>query len=95
MTKTWEFNGNGYEMAQLNAYGQYTINGYHCTDSSIWDNVDDVDNWEKMEEAMEAAERFLIHMEDADILASLTSSHWEEHYYAERNVLNDKEDRGL
>lgn len=59
MKKNWKYNGKEYEMVKLPAYGQYTINGYHCTMSYIWDNVDDEDNLEKQEEAMFIAEQLV------------------------------------
>lgn len=58
MKKTWNYNGVDYTMTKT-GYGQYNLNGYHCTDSSIWDWCDDDENEEKMMEAWKAAERFV------------------------------------
>ena len=58
MIKVWNYNGVDYEMKKT-GYGQYVLNGYHCTDSEIWDWCDDDSNEEKHEEAMKAAERFI------------------------------------
>lgn len=59
MKKNWNFNGKNYEMENGHGYGQYTLNGYHCTASAIWDDVDDEDYPEKQERAMIEAESFL------------------------------------
>lgn len=62
MNKTWTYNGVDYEMKRA-GYGQYTLNGYHCTYSWIWDWCDDESDEEKHEEALKAAERFVERME--------------------------------
>lgn len=59
MKKIWYYNGKEYTMTCSHGYGQYTLNGYHFTDSTVWDNVDDEDNPEKQEEAMKGAEAFI------------------------------------
>lgn len=59
MKKTWIYNGRNYEMVRTSGYGQYTLNGHHCTNSSIWDWCDEESNEEKYQEAMESAELFV------------------------------------
>lgn len=62
MKKTWNYNGINYEMVKT-GYGQYILNGYHCTDSSIWDWCDDDSDEDKYMAALDAAERFIKMME--------------------------------
>ena len=62
MKKNWSYNGNDYEMVKT-GYGQYMLNGYHCSDSEIWDWCDDDSNEEKHMEALRAAEIFVEIME--------------------------------
>jgi len=59
MTKTWTFNERPYTMTRAKGYGQYTLNGYHCTDSTIWDNCDNDDDPEKQRMALLEAEIFI------------------------------------
>ena len=59
MKKTWAYKGIDYTIEKAYGYGQYILNGYHFTDSSVWDNVDDEDDPEKQEQAMRDAECFL------------------------------------
>ena len=59
MKKSWSYNGVNYTIERAHGYGQYILNGYHFTDSSVWDNVDDDANPEKQEMAMRDAEAFL------------------------------------
>lgn len=59
MKKTWDYNGKDYTMTKSHGYGQYVLNGYHFTDSSVWDDVDDDDNPEKQQMAMKVAEAFI------------------------------------
>lgn len=63
MTKTWNFNGREYTMTK-SGYGQYTLNGYHCTNSIIWDWCDDDEDESKNLEALNAAESFVNAHED-------------------------------
>lgn len=58
-TKSWNYNGREYTMTMSNGYGQYTLNGYHFTDASVWDYVDDDDYPDKKEMAMKVAEAFI------------------------------------
>lgn len=58
MKKTWIYNGVEYTMIQT-GYGQYTLNGYHCTDSEIFDWCDDEENEEKHMQALRDAEAFI------------------------------------
>lgn len=60
MKKTFNYNGTEIVIEKLAGYGQYTINGYHCTDSTIWDYCDDDENPDKMELAQNAAYNFVI-----------------------------------
>lgn len=56
--KTWSYNGHDYEMSKT-GYGQYVLNGYHCTNSTIWDYVDDEENEEEKLAALKEAEAFV------------------------------------
>lgn len=58
MKKTWTYLGVTYTM-EMTGYGQYKLNGFHCTDSGIWDWCDDEENELKHLEALEAAKRFV------------------------------------
>ena len=59
MKKSWRFKGVKYTMERAHGYGQYIINGYHCTLSNVWDDVDDVDCPRKQKVAMRDAAAFL------------------------------------
>lgn len=59
MKKEWSYNGVDYTIERSCGYGQYILNGYHFTDSSVWDDVDDEDEPEKQEMAMRVAEAFI------------------------------------
>ena len=59
MKKSWSYNGVNYTIERAHGYGQYVLNGYHCTLSNVWDDVDDDVYPEKQEEAMREAEAFL------------------------------------
>lgn len=59
MKKEWSYNGVDYTIERSYGYGQYILNGYHFTDSSVWDDVDDEDEPEKQEMAMRVAEAFI------------------------------------
>ena len=59
MKKSWSYNGVNYTIERAHGYGQYILNGYHCTLSNVWDDVDDDDIPAKQEEAMKEAEAFL------------------------------------
>ena len=59
MKKNWTYKGVDYTIERAHGYGQYILNGYHCTLSSVWDDVDDDDCPAKQEEAMKEAEAFL------------------------------------
>lgn len=59
MKKEWNYNGIDYTMERKGGYGQYVLNGYHFTDSSVWDNVDNEDEPERQEKAMRVAEAFI------------------------------------
>ena len=59
MRKSWSYNGVNYTIERAHGYGQYILNGYHCTLSNVWDDVDDDDFPEKQKEAMKEAEAFL------------------------------------
>lgn len=58
MERRWKFRNKEYVMI-LKSYGNYSLNGYHCTDSHIWDYVTDNDNLEKRGEARQSAELFV------------------------------------
>lgn len=60
MEKNWKYKGKEYTMKKLNGYGQYTLNGHHCTDSLIWDYIDDENNLKKQRLAKLCAEAFLM-----------------------------------
>ena len=59
MKKNWSYNGVDYTIERAHGYGQFVLNGFHCTLSSVWDDVDDDCCPEKQEEAMREAEAFL------------------------------------
>lgn len=59
MIKKWIYKGVEYTIERAHGYGQYILNGYHCTLSNVWDDVDDDDCPGKQEEAMRDAEAFL------------------------------------
>ena len=59
MEKAWTYKGVDYTIERAHGYGYYVLNGYHFTQSNVWDDVDDEDNPEKQEEAMKEAEAFL------------------------------------
>jgi hypothetical protein len=58
MKKTWIFRRKNYEM-ESTGRGQYVLNGYHTTDSVIWDYVDDDEQPARMGRARRDAERFI------------------------------------
>ena len=58
MKRRWNFRNKEYTMIFL-SYGNYSLNGYHCTDSYIWDHVTDDENMKKRGEARRAAELFV------------------------------------
>lgn len=59
MKKSWSYKGVNYTMERAHGYGQYILNGYHCTLSYVWDDVDDDSCPEKQEEAKKEAEAYL------------------------------------
>ena len=59
MKKKWTYKGVECTIERAHGYGQYILNGYHCTLSNVWDDVDDGDCPDKQEEAMREAEAFL------------------------------------
>ena len=59
MKKRWTYNGVDYTIERAHGYGCYVLNGYHFTQSNVWDDVDDEGNPEKQEQAMRDAECFL------------------------------------
>ncbi len=59
MKKKWNYNGVDYTIERGHGYGQYVLNGYHFTDSSVWDNVDNEDEPGEQEMAMKVAEAFI------------------------------------
>lgn len=59
MKKTWIYNGVEYTLEKGHGYGQYILNGYHFTDSSVWDDIDNEEEEEKRKEAMRVAETFI------------------------------------
>ena len=59
MKKTWTYKGVNYTIERTHGYGQYILNGYHFTESSVWDDVDDEDNPKKQKQAKRDAECFL------------------------------------
>lgn len=58
MIKEWIFNGVSYKLEKLRGYGSYLLNGYHYTNSSVWDDVDS-ENEDKRLIAMMSAEFFV------------------------------------
>ena len=59
MEKTWEYRNRLYVMEISFGYGNYKLNGYHTTDSTIWDGADDDESPRKQRAARRAAERFV------------------------------------
>lgn len=60
MEKIWNYNGVDYELKKATyGYGQYILNGYHFTNSEVWDYVDDEEDIEKQKQAMRVAEAFI------------------------------------
>ena len=59
MKKNWTYKGVDYTIERAHGYGQYILNGYHCTLSNVWDDVDDDNCPVKQEQAMRDAEIFL------------------------------------
>ena len=59
MKKKWTYKGVEYTIERAHGYGQYILNGYHCTLSNVWDDVDDDDYPVMQVEAMRDAEAFL------------------------------------
>ena len=58
MERLWNFRNKEYIMT-FKSYGNYSLNGYHCTDSYIWDHVTDDENMKKRGEARRYAELFV------------------------------------
>ena len=58
MVRSWKFRNKEYTMTFL-SYGNYSLNGYHCTDSYIWDYVTDDDNMKQRGKARRYAELFV------------------------------------
>ena len=58
MERHWKFRNKEYTMTLL-SYGNYSLNGYHCTDSYMWDYVTDDENMKKKGKARRSAELFL------------------------------------
>lgn len=58
MKKYWRYRNREYIMIWYGK-GKYSLNGYHCTDSEIWDYATDCDNNQKRKEVRIAAERFV------------------------------------
>ena len=58
MKRLWNFRNKEYIMT-FKSYGNYSLNGYHCTDSYIWDHVNNDENLKKRGEARRAAELFV------------------------------------
>jgi hypothetical protein len=58
MKKIWTFRRKNYEM-ESKGRGQYVLNGYHTTDSVIWDYVDDDEQPRLMGKVRRDAERFI------------------------------------
>lgn len=59
MKKSWRYKGVNYTMERAHGYGQYILNGYHCTLSNVWDDVDDDECPAKQKAAKRDAEAFL------------------------------------
>ena len=59
MKKSWTYKGVKYTIEKTHGYGQYILNGYHCTLSNVWDDVDDDGCPVKQKEAMREAAAFL------------------------------------
>lgn len=59
MEKNWTYRNRKYIIKKLQGYGQYTLNGYHCNASWIWDGVDDDSDRAKQQKVKRMAERFL------------------------------------
>ena len=55
--RAWEFRRKMYIMEKVGS-GQYKLNGYHCTDSTIWDYAHD-DECKECKSSRLSAERFL------------------------------------
>ena len=58
MKRRWNFRNKEYIMT-FKSYGNYSVNGYHCTDSYIWDHVTDDENLKKRGDARRSAELFV------------------------------------
>lgn len=59
MEKNWTYNCVEYTLKRDSCYGQYILNGYHFTDSSVWDNVDNEEDEDAQLLAMQCAEAFV------------------------------------
>lgn len=60
MEKIWNYNGVNYVLKKATyGYGQYILNGYHFTNSEVWDYVDNDEDIKKQENAMRVAEAFI------------------------------------
>lgn len=59
MKKSWRYKGVNYTMETTRGYGQFTLNGFHCTESTIWDYVDDENFPKKQRQAKRDAECFI------------------------------------
>ena len=59
MEKNWTYNGVEYTLKRASGYGQYILNGYHFTDSTVWDDVDSEEDDDARLLAMKCAEAFV------------------------------------
>lgn len=69
MEKKWNFKGKEYIMRNAIGYdyqelkNKYILNGYYCTESYIWNNIDNVEDLKKQIRAKHMAEGF-VNIED-------------------------------